>query len=81
MKIHHAPRTSWKGSDGQEFSYQIDRVYEEIAMEMGKISDILKERRNIQRNIKSARPRQPEHTTRIFANLNNRTMHNFVYVL
>ena len=35
----------------------------------GKISDILEEGRNIQRHLKSARPRQPEDKARIFANL------------
>ena len=35
----------------------------------GKIIDILEEGRNIQRHLKSARPRQPEDTARIFANL------------
>ena len=35
----------------------------------GKISDILEEGCNIQRHLKSARPRQPEDTARIFANL------------
>ena len=35
----------------------------------GKISDILEEGRNIQQHLKSARPRQPEDTARIFANL------------
>ena len=35
----------------------------------GKISDILEEGRSIQRHLKSARPRKPEDTARIFANL------------
>ena len=30
IEVHHAPRMSWKDLDGKEFSYQTDRVYEEI---------------------------------------------------
>ena len=58
------PSRNSKASDHQLKLMERLKLWKE-----GKVSDILEEGRNIQRLLKSARPRQPEDTARIFANL------------